>query len=71
MERDYRDLTAIALKRRFEFHCLAARGQQRVELRGFGVFTVKARPGRFGRILRSGETFQKVKKAPYIRTGKK
>jgi integration host factor subunit beta len=48
---------------------LAAGG--RVELRGFGSFTVKTRPPRLGRNPRSGEPIHvKPKKAPSFRTGK-
>jgi integration host factor subunit beta len=44
---------------------------KRVELRGFGVFTVKSRPVRVGRNPRSGETLTiQAKNAPHFRTGK-
>jgi integration host factor subunit beta len=47
-----------------------ARGD-RVELRGFGAFSVKARPARTGRNPRTGETVQVAKKyVPYFKTGK-
>jgi integration host factor subunit beta len=43
----------------------------RIELRGFGAFTVKTRPPRLGRNPRSGEAVHvKAKRAPYFRTGK-
>jgi integration host factor subunit beta len=43
----------------------------RIELRGFGAFTVKTRPSRLGRNPRSGESIHvNAKKAPYFRTGK-
>jgi integration host factor subunit beta len=43
----------------------------RVELRGFGAFSVKTRPARTGRNPRTGEAVQvDAKKAPFFRTGK-
>jgi integration host factor subunit beta len=47
-----------------------ARGD-RVELRGFGAFSVKKRPARIGRNPRTGETVQvEEKHVPYFKTGK-
>jgi integration host factor subunit beta len=47
-----------------------ARGE-RVELRGFGAFTVKQRPARIGRNPRTGVTVQVDEKlAPYFKTGR-
>jgi integration host factor subunit beta len=47
-----------------------ARGD-RVELRGFGAFSVKRRDARQGRNPRTGETVEVgVKNAPYFKTGK-
>lgn len=44
---------------------------KRVELRGFGAFSVKARPARMGRNPRTGEPVQvDEKRAPFFRTGK-
>jgi integration host factor subunit beta len=43
----------------------------RVELRGFGAFSVKSRPARQGRNPRTGETVSvQEKRAPFFRTGK-
>jgi len=43
----------------------------RVELRGFGAFSVKHRESRMGRNPRTGETVSVVAKAaPYFKTGK-
>lgn len=43
----------------------------RVELRGFGAFSVKEREGRVGRNPRTGESVEvPPKKAPYFKTGK-
>jgi integration host factor subunit beta len=47
-----------------------ARGE-RVELRGFGAFTVKQRPARIGRNPRTHETVQvKEKTVPFFNTGR-
>ena len=47
-----------------------ARGE-RVELRGFGAFTVKQRNARIGRNPRTGETVQVSEKTvPYFKAGK-
>ena len=43
----------------------------RVELRGFGAFSVKSRPGRVGRNPRTGEKVEiSEKNVPYFKTGK-
>ncbi|VAX02796.1 Integration host factor beta subunit [hydrothermal vent metagenome] len=43
----------------------------RVELRGFGAFSVKHRPSRIGRNPRTGETVDVPEKfVPYFKTGK-
>lgn len=43
----------------------------RVELRGFGAFSVKKRPARVGRNPRTGETVHVEEKyVPYFKTGK-
>ena len=43
----------------------------RVELRGFGAFSVKRRPARIGRNPRTGETVQvEQKHVPFFKTGK-
>jgi integration host factor subunit beta len=47
-----------------------ARGD-RVELRGFGSFSVKQRPARLGRNPRTGEQVKVTEKVvPYFKTGK-
>lgn len=47
-----------------------ARGE-RVELRGFGAFSVKRRPARVGRNPRSGEPVRiEEKQAPFFKAGK-
>ena len=48
---------------------LAADG--RVELRGFGAFSTRARDGRIGRNPRTGETVEvDAKRVPYFKPGK-
>ena len=48
---------------------LAADG--RVELRGFGAFSTRARDGRVGRNPRTGETVEvDAKRVPYFKPGK-
>jgi integration host factor subunit beta len=43
----------------------------RVELRGFGAFSVKNRPARSGRNPRTGETVEVAEKyVPFFKTGK-
>ncbi|MEQ9447889.1 MAG: HU family DNA-binding protein, partial [Rhodospirillaceae bacterium] len=43
----------------------------RVELRGFGAFSVKRRDARIGRNPRTGESVSVAEKAvPYFKTGK-
>ena len=43
----------------------------RVELRGFGAFSVRSRPGRPGRNPRTGEAVQvKAKHVPFFKSGK-
>jgi integration host factor subunit beta len=43
----------------------------RVELRGFGAFSVRARPARSGRNPRTGETVEvRAKAAPFFKSGK-
>lgn len=43
----------------------------RVELRGFGAFSVRARPARAGRNPRTGETVEvRAKHVPFFKSGK-
>ncbi len=49
----------------------ALAGGNRVELRGFGAFSVKNRPARIGRNPRTGEKVDvKEKWVPFFKTGK-
>ncbi len=53
-----------------EIAAALARGD-RVELRGFGAFSVKRRPARIGRNPRTGEAVQVAEKhVPFFKTGK-
>ncbi|MBB5374341.1 integration host factor subunit beta [Acidocella aromatica] len=53
-----------------EMTAALARGE-RVELRGFGAFTVKSRQARAGRNPRTGETVQVAQKSvPFFKAGK-
>lgn len=53
-----------------EISTALARGD-RVELRGFGAFSVKKRDARVGRNPRTGESVEVAEKAvPYFKTGK-
>jgi integration host factor subunit beta len=51
--------------------CRALAKGDRVELRGFGAFSVKVRPARMGRNPRTGTSVTvDEKRAPFFRTGK-
>ena len=53
-----------------EITCALSRGD-RVELRGFGAFSIKHRPARMGRNPRTGEQVAVPQKyVPYFKTGK-
>jgi integration host factor subunit beta len=53
-----------------EISAALARGD-RVELRGFGAFSVKSRGSRIGRNPRTGDSVQVAQKfTPYFKTGK-
>lgn len=65
-----RDLERIVNTVFEEISVALSRGD-RVELRGFGAFSVKDRPARVGRNPRTGETVQvDAKRIPYFKTGK-
>ena len=50
----------------------AMKSGDRVELRGFGAFSVKSRPARTGRNPRTGEKVPVPEKfVPFLKTGKK
>ena len=67
MQRDAEKVIATVFD---EISDALARGD-RVELRGFGAFSVKRRDARQGRNPRTGETVQVGEKnAPYFKTGK-
>ncbi len=49
----------------------ALREGDRVELRGFGAFSVKSRESRLGRNQRTGDSVQvEAKRVPFFKTGK-
>jgi integration host factor subunit beta len=55
----------------FEEISAALARNERVELRGFGAFSVKPRPARIGRNPRTGERVHVSEKfVPYFKTGK-
>ena len=65
-----RDVEAIVNRLLDELGDAMGRGD-RVELRGFGTFSVKQREARIGRNPRSGESVAVAKKhAPFFKTGK-
>ncbi|MBT7642483.1 MAG: integration host factor subunit beta [Rhodobiaceae bacterium] len=65
-----RDVEAIVNRLLDEVGDAMGRGD-RVELRGFGTFSVKQREARIGRNPRTGESVAVAKKhAPFFKTGK-
>ena len=65
-----RDVERIVTTIFEEITTALARGD-RVELRGFGAFSVKVRPARMGRNPRTGEAVAVAeKRVPFFRTGK-
>ena len=55
----------------FEEISIALSRGDRVELRGFGAFSIKQRNARIGRNPRTGETVEvPAKRVPYFKTGK-
>ncbi len=66
----HRDVERIVATVFEEISAALARGD-RVELRGFGAFSVKRRAARIGRNPRTGEMVQvAAKHLPYFKTGK-
>ncbi len=66
----YRDVEKIVLTVFEEISSALAKGE-RVELRGFGAFSVKERKARIGRNPRTGEPVEVNEKfIPYFKTGK-
>ncbi|MBM3554243.1 MAG: integration host factor subunit beta [Alphaproteobacteria bacterium] len=65
-----RDIERIVTTIFDEVTAALARGD-RVELRGFGAFSIKRRPARVGRNPRSGESVRVAEKVvPFFKTGK-
>jgi integration host factor subunit beta len=66
-QRDIERVVGVILDRMV--HALASGG--RVELRGFGAFSVRSRPARAGRNPRTGEQVSvKAKHVPFFKSGK-
>ena len=66
-QRDIERVVSVILESMIE--ALEAGG--RVELRGFGAFSVRSRPARPGRNPRTGETVHvKAKHVPFFKSGK-
>ena len=66
----HRDVERIVSTIFEEISAALARGE-RVELHGFGAFSVKQRAARIGRNPRTGEAVQVAsKRLPYFKTGK-
>jgi integration host factor subunit beta len=66
----HRDVEKIVTTIFEEISSALARGQ-RVELRGFGAFSVKQREARVGRNPRTGEAVEVAEKhVPFFKTGK-
>ena len=66
-QRDVERVVAVVL----DSICEAMAEGGRVELRGFGAFSVRARPARAGRNPRTGASVEvKAKAAPFFKSGK-
>ena len=66
-QRDVERVVGVIL----ETMCDALADGGRVELRGFGAFSVRARPARSGRNPRTGEPVEvRAKAAPFFKSGK-
>jgi len=66
-QRDVERVVSVVLDRMAR----ALSGGGRVELRGFGAFSVRARPARTGRNPRTGAAVQvKAKHVPFFKSGK-
>ena len=66
-QRDIERVVGVILERMIE----ALETGGRVELRGFGAFSVRSRPARSGRNPRTGEAVQvRAKNVPFFKSGK-
>jgi integration host factor subunit beta len=66
-QKDIERVVGVILERMIE----ALEGGGRVELRGFGAFSVRARPARAGRNPRTGESVKvRAKSVPFFKAGK-
>ena len=66
-QKDIERVVGVILERMIE----ALEGGGRVELRGFGAFSVRSRPARAGRNPRTGESVEvQAKNVPFFKSGK-
>ena len=66
----YRDIE-LAIKTIVELMTQRLANGERIEIRGFGSFSLHYRPGRVGRNPRTGESIKKKKKhVPHFKPGK-
>jgi integration host factor subunit beta len=66
-QKDIERVVGVILERMIE----ALEGGGRVELRGFGAFSVRSRPARAGRNPRTGEAVNvQAKNVPFFKSGK-
>ena len=66
-QRDIERVVGVILERMIE----ALEGGGRVELRGFGAFSVRERPARAGRNPRTGDSVSvRAKSVPFFKAGK-
>jgi len=66
-QKDVERVVAVILERMI----VALEQGGRVELRGFGAFSVRSRPARSGRNPRTGETVEvQAKHVPFFKSGK-
>jgi integration host factor subunit beta len=66
-QKDIERVVGVILERMIE----ALEGGGRVELRGFGAFSVRERPARAGRNPRTGESVKvRAKTVPFFKAGK-
>lgn len=61
----------LAVKELLEQMCLALAAGERIEVRGFGSFSLHERPARLGRNPKTGEAVQvPYKRVPHFKPGK-
>ncbi|MHB1585961.1 MAG: integration host factor subunit beta [Acidiferrobacteraceae bacterium] len=61
----------LAVKELLEHMCIALASGQRIEVRGFGSFSLHERPARIGRNPKTGDSVQvPYKRVPHFKPGK-